>query len=137
MSHHTADSTLPSPIRKLCFECINSGNAIPHDQARWTSTDAVGGWVRLEQIEPDLLLSTTGLQLSIAEMFTLTVVSLLLPHLFPSPSDFNIVIIDRRARVYEANAEIQLLVADIAFIRSWSRALAFVKHEDDDGPRRC
>ena len=86
MSHHAADRTLPQPIRKLCFDRIKAVSAIPHDQACWTLTDAVSWWVRLEQVETDLLLATTGLQL-IAEMLALKVVSLLLPHLFPPQSD--------------------------------------------------
>uniref|UniRef100_M4BJ88 Uncharacterized protein n=1 Tax=Hyaloperonospora arabidopsidis (strain Emoy2) TaxID=559515 RepID=M4BJ88_HYAAE len=40
--------------------------------------------------------------------------SLLLPHLFSPQSDCDIVLSDYRARVYEANADVQLLVAAIA-----------------------
>ena len=68
MSQHTADMTLSSPIRKLWFDRIKAVNAIPHCLARWTLTDAVSWWVHLEQVELELLLATTGLQLPISEM---------------------------------------------------------------------
>ena len=102
MSHHTADSTLPSPIRKLCSDRIKSVNTIPHVRARWTLTDAVSWWLRLENVEADLLLATTGLQLPIAEILVLTVVSLLLPYLFFPQIDCDIVLPDCRDRVYGA-----------------------------------
>ena len=137
MSHHAADRTLPSPICKLSFDRIKAANAIPHGRVRWTLTDVVSWWVSLEQVEPDLLLVTTGLQLPIAEMLAFTVVSLLLPHLFPSQIYCDIVLPNCSARVYKANADIHLLVADIASTRSWSRALTLVKHGDDAYSRRC
>ena len=70
-------------------------------------------------------------------MLALKVVSLLLPHLFRPQSDCDIVLPDCMARVYEANADIQHPVKEIAPTRSWSRALTLVKHGDDAGPRKC
>ena len=102
MSHHAADRTLPSPICKLSFDRIKAANAIPHGRVRWTLTDVVSWWVSLEQVEPDLLLVTTGLQLPIAEILVLTVVSLLLPYLFFPQIDCDIVLPDCRDRVYGA-----------------------------------
>lgn len=119
--HHSNDESISSQARTLCKKWIAAIDACPHGSARWSMTDDIKRWNRLDKIDNSLLAATVEKQVDSNKWAILNVVSLLMPRTFEQHGDVGAVMPETRAKEYWQSSSLQCAIDAIVDPKtSWS-----------------
>ncbi|KAF1329275.1 Rxlr effector protein, partial [Globisporangium splendens] len=98
--HHSADGAVSAQVRAFCKKWASAVDACPQGSARWSMTDNIKQWNRLEKLDDSLLTATVSRPIDPDKWAILNVISLLLPSMFPRHEAVGHVMPETRAEEY-------------------------------------
>ncbi|KAF1333576.1 reverse transcriptase, partial [Globisporangium splendens] len=98
--HHSADDAVSAQVRAFCKKWASAVDACPQGSARWSMTDNIKQWNRLEKLDDSLLTATVSRPIDPDKWAILNVTSLLLPSMFPKHEAVGHVMPETRAEEY-------------------------------------
>ncbi|KAF1330991.1 reverse transcriptase, partial [Globisporangium splendens] len=98
--HHSADGAVSAQVRAFCKKWASAVDACPQGSARWSMTDNIKQWNRLEKLDDSLLTATVSRPIDPDKWAILNVISLLLPSMFPKHEVVGHVMPETRAEEY-------------------------------------
>ncbi|KAF1333485.1 reverse transcriptase, partial [Globisporangium splendens] len=98
--HHSADGAVSAQVRAFCKKWASAVDACPQGSARWSMTDNIKQWNRLEKLDDSLLTATVSRPIDPDKWAILNVISLLLPSMFPKHEAVGHVMPETRAEEY-------------------------------------
>ncbi|KAF1327318.1 reverse transcriptase, partial [Globisporangium splendens] len=98
--HHSADGAVSAQVRAFCKKWTTAVDACPQGSARWSMTDNIKQWNRLEKLDDSLLTATVSRPIDPDKWAILNVISLLLPSMFPKHEAVGHVMPETRAEEY-------------------------------------
>ncbi|KAF1314221.1 reverse transcriptase, partial [Globisporangium splendens] len=98
--HHSADDAVSAQVRAFCKKWASAVDACPQGSARWSMTDNIKQWNRLEKLDDSLLTATVSRPIDPDKWAILNVISLLLPSMFPKHEAVGHVMPETRAEEY-------------------------------------
>ncbi|KAF1333740.1 reverse transcriptase, partial [Globisporangium splendens] len=98
--HHSADDAVSAQVRAFCKKWASAVDVCPQGSARWSMTDNIKQWNRLEKLDDSLLTATVSRPIDPDKWAILNVTSLLLPSMFPKHEAVGHVMPETRAEEY-------------------------------------
>ncbi|KAF1328529.1 reverse transcriptase, partial [Globisporangium splendens] len=98
--HHSANGAVSAQVRAFCKKWASAVDACPQGSARWSMTDNIKQWNRLEKLDDSLLTATVSRPIDPDKWAILNVISLLLPSMFPKHEAVGHVMPETRAEEY-------------------------------------
>ncbi|KAF1328525.1 reverse transcriptase, partial [Globisporangium splendens] len=98
--HHSADGAVSAQVRAFCKKWASAVDACPQGSARWSMTDNIKQWNRLEKLDDSLLTATVSRPIDPDKWAILNVISLLLPSMFLKHEAVGHVMPETRAEEY-------------------------------------
>ncbi|KAF1328105.1 reverse transcriptase, partial [Globisporangium splendens] len=98
--HHSTDDAVSAQVRAFCKKWASAVDACPQGSARWSMTDNIKQWNRLEKLDDSLLTATVSRPIDPDKWAILNVISLLLPSMFPKHEAVGHVMPETRAEEY-------------------------------------
>ncbi|KAF1320212.1 Kinesin protein, partial [Globisporangium splendens] len=98
--HHSADDAVSAQVRAFCKKWATAVDAFPQGSARWSMTDNIKQWNRLEKLDDSLLIATVSRPIDPDKWAILNVICLLLPSMFPKHEAVGHVMPETRAEEY-------------------------------------
>ncbi|KAF1331274.1 hypothetical protein FI667_g4396, partial [Globisporangium splendens] len=98
--HHSADDAVSAQVRAFCKKWASAVHACPQGSARWSMTDNIKQWNRLEKLDDSLLTATVSRPIDPDKWAILNVISLLLPSMLPKHEAVGHVMPETRAEEY-------------------------------------
>ncbi|KAF1335469.1 hypothetical protein FI667_g1381, partial [Globisporangium splendens] len=98
--HPSNDGAVSAQVRAFCKKWASAVDACPQGSARWSMTDNIKQWNRLEKLDDSLLTATVSRPIDPDKWAILNVISLLLPSMFPKHEAVGHVMLETRAEEY-------------------------------------
>ncbi|KAF1322650.1 Abc transporter g family member 31, partial [Globisporangium splendens] len=98
--HHSADDAVSAQVRAFCKKWATAVDACPQGSARWSMTDDIKQWNRVEKLDDSLLTATVSRPIDPDKWAILNVISLLLPSMFLKHEAVGHVMPETRAEEY-------------------------------------